>query len=165
MIEPGQIVIIDDGTTSGELVKHIPRTLAATVATHSPTVAVALAGHPSIDVIMIGGKLYKHSIVNVGAAAIEAMSHINADIYFMGVTGVHPTAGLSTGDLEEAYVKRALVERSAETVVLASMEKLNSASAYAIGNLTLAQTIVAEGLNDPVLTAALKAANVFIIHA
>jgi DeoR/GlpR family transcriptional regulator of sugar metabolism len=148
MIEPGQIVIIDGGTISGELVKHIPRTLAATVVTHSPTVAVALAGHPSIDVIMIGGMLYKHSIVNVGAAAIEAMSHINADIYFMGVTGVHPTAGLSTGDLEEAYVKRALVERSAETVVLASMEKLNSASAYAMGNLTLAQTIVAEGLNQ-----------------
>ncbi|WP_438390468.1 DeoR/GlpR family DNA-binding transcription regulator [Caballeronia sp. DA-9] len=165
MIGPGQIVIIDGGTTSAELVKHIPHTLTATVVTHSPTVAVTLADHPSIEVIVIGGKLYKHSIVNVGAAAIEAMSHINADIYFMGVTGVHPTAGLSTGDLEEAYVKRALAARSAETVVLASMDKLNSASAYAIGNLTLAQTIVVEGLNDPVLTAALEVASVCIVHA
>ena len=43
--------------------------------------------------ILIGGRLYKHSIVSVGAAAVEAMSHIRADIYFMGVTGVHPTAG------------------------------------------------------------------------
>ncbi|MCA1324113.1 DeoR/GlpR family DNA-binding transcription regulator [Herbaspirillum sp. alder98] len=144
MIEAGQIVFIDGGTTSAELVRHIPHTLAATVVTHSPTVAVALVDHPQIDVVMIGGKLYKHSIVNVGAAAIEAMSHINADLYFMGVTGVHLTAGLSTGDLEEAYVKRALAARAAETVVLASMEKLNAASAYAIGDITLARTIVVE---------------------
>lgn len=165
MILPGQIVIIDGGTTSAELVRHIPHSLSATVVTHSPTVAVALVDHPSIDVIMIGGKLYKHSIVNVGAAAIEAMSHIHADIYFMGVTGVHPTAGLSTGDLEEAYVKRALAARSAETVVLASMEKLNSASAYAIGDLTLAQTIVVEELTDPVLAEALKTAGVSVVRA
>jgi len=165
MIEPGHIVIIDGGTTSAELVKHIPRTLAATVVTHSPTVAVALVDHPSIDVIMIGGRLYKHSIVNVGAAAIEAMSHIHADIYFMGVTGVHPTAGLSTGDLEEAYVKRALAARSAETVVLASMEKLNAASAYSIGEVTLAQTVVVERLSDNAVIEALEGMGVSVVRA
>ena len=50
----------------------------------------------------------------------------------MGVTGVHPEAGLSTGDLEEAYMKRALSEQAAETIVLASREKLGVASAYVI---------------------------------
>jgi DeoR/GlpR family transcriptional regulator of sugar metabolism len=165
MIEPGQIVIIDGGTTSSELVKQIPHSLKATVVTHSPTVAVALVDHPSIDVIMIGGRLYKHSIVNVGAAAIEAMSHIHADLYFMGVTGVHPTAGLSTGDLEEAYVKRALAARAAETVVLASMDKLNSASAYAIGDITLAQTIVVERQTDAAFIDALETAGVSVVRA
>lgn len=165
MILPGQIVMIDGGTTSAELVKHLPPTLAATVVTHSPTVAVALVDHPSIDVIMIGGRLYKHSIVNVGAAAIEAISHIHADLYFMGVTGVHPTAGLSTGDLEEAYVKRALAARSAETVVLASMDKLNAASAYSIGDVTLAQTVVVERTTDNAFTEAIEAAGVSIVRA
>jgi DeoR/GlpR family transcriptional regulator of sugar metabolism len=165
MILPGQIVMIDGGTTSAELVKHLPPTLAATVVTHSPTVAVALADHPLIDVIVIGGRLYKHSIVNVGAAAIEAISHIHADIYFMGVTGIHPTAGLSTGDLEEAYVKRALAARSAETVVLASMDKLNAASAYSIGDVTLAQTVVVERLTDNVFTEAMEAAGVSVVRA
>jgi DeoR/GlpR family transcriptional regulator of sugar metabolism len=165
MIEPGQIVIVDGGTTSAELVKQIPRSLKATVVTHSPTVAVALVDHPSIEVIMIGGRLYKHSIVNVGAAAIEAMSHIHADLYFMGVTGVHPAAGLSTGDLEEAYVKRALAARAAETVVLASMDKLNSASAYAIGEVTLAQTIVVERQTDAAFINALETAGVSVVRA
>jgi DeoR/GlpR family transcriptional regulator of sugar metabolism len=165
MIEPGQIVIIDGGTTCAELVRHIPSSLSATVVTHSPTIAVALAEHPSIEVIVIGGRLYKHSIVTVGAAAIEAMSHIHADLYFMGVTGVHPTAGLSTGDLEEAYVKRALAARSAETIVLATREKLNAASAYAIGDVTLAQTVVVERSTDAGLTAPLEAAGVSVVRA
>jgi len=162
MIVPGQIVMIDGGTTSAELVRHLPSNLVATVVTHSPTVAVALVDHPSIEVIMIGGRLYKHSIVNVGA---EAISHIHADIYFMGVTGVHPTAGLSTGDLEEAYVKRALAARSAETVVLASMDKLNAASAYSIGDVTLAQTVVVERSTDSAFTEALEAAGVSVVRA
>jgi DeoR/GlpR family transcriptional regulator of sugar metabolism len=81
------------------------------------------------------------------------------------VTGVHPTAGLSTGDLEEAYVKRALAARSAETVVLASKEKLNAASAYAIGDVTLAQTVVVERSTDAALTAPLEAVGVTVVRA
>ncbi|KPC54174.1 DeoR/GlpR family DNA-binding transcription regulator [Amantichitinum ursilacus] len=165
MIAPGQIVIIDGGTTSAELVKHLPLSLAATVVTHSPTVAVALVDHPSIDVIMIGGRLYKHSVVNVGAAAIEAMSHIHADIYFMGVTGLHLTEGLSTGDMEEAYIKRALSARAAETVVLASMDKLNAASRYAIGDVTLANTVIVEAQADAAITQALQAKGISVVRA
>jgi DeoR/GlpR family transcriptional regulator of sugar metabolism len=73
--------------------------------THSARIAIELVDFPHIEVILIGGRLFKHSIVSVGAAAIESISRIRADIYFMGATGVHPEAGLSTGDLEEAYVK------------------------------------------------------------
>ncbi|WMT17128.1 DeoR/GlpR family DNA-binding transcription regulator [Serratia fonticola] len=165
MIMPGQVVILDGGTTSAELVKQLPRNLQATIVTHSPSVAVGLVEHPNIEVIMIGGRLYKHSIVCVGAAAVEAMSHIRADIYFMGVTGVHPVAGLSTGDLEEAYIKRALAARAAETVVLASAAKLNAASQYAIGELTLAQTIVVEGDTAEALIEPLQQAGVIVIKA
>lgn len=111
MIAPGQVAIVDGGTTSALLVSQLPPDLRATIVTHSPSVAVALAAHPSIDVILIGGRLYKHSIVSVGAAAMESIARIHADLYFMGVTGVHPVAGLSTGDFEEAAIKRALAER------------------------------------------------------
>ncbi|WP_107759242.1 DeoR/GlpR family DNA-binding transcription regulator [Dickeya sp. Secpp 1600] len=144
MILPGQVVMIDGGTTSGELVKSLPLTLTATVVTHSPSVAVALVNHPGIEVVLIGGRLYKHSLVAVGAAAVEALAPIRADVFFMGVTGVHPQAGFSTGDLEEAYIKRALAARAAETVVMATQDKLNVASRYAIGELTMAGTLIVE---------------------
>jgi len=84
--------------------------------------------HPGAEVVLIGGRLFKHSVEAVGAAAVEAIGRIRADVYFMGVTGIHPQAGLSTGDLEEAHVKRALIRSAAETVVLASSEKLDAAS-------------------------------------
>ncbi|BEL80263.1 DeoR/GlpR family DNA-binding transcription regulator [Serratia marcescens] len=165
LIAPGQVVIIDGGTTSAELVRQLPANLNATIVTHSPSVAVGLVDHPTVEVILIGGRLYKHSIVSVGAAAVEAMSHIRADIYFMGVTGVHPTAGLSTGDLEEAYIKRALAARAAETVVLASAAKLNAASQYAIGDITLAHTVIVERATDDALIAPLQQVGVSVLKA
>ena len=164
-VEAGQVVIIDGGTTSAELIRQIPHDLSATVVTHSPSVAVGLVDHALIDVIVIGGRLYKHSIVTVGAAAVEAMSHIQADIYFMGVTGVHPSAGLSTGNFEEAFVKRALAARAAETVVLASSDKINAASQYVIGDITLAQTIIVEQATELALTKPLEDAGITIVRA
>ncbi|MCA8272107.1 DeoR/GlpR family DNA-binding transcription regulator [Burkholderia sp. AU30280] len=165
MIAPGQVAIVDGGTTSALLVSQLPADLRATIVTHSPSVAVALAAHPSIDVILIGGRLYKHSIVAVGAAAMEGIARIHADLYFMGVTGVHPVAGLSTGDFEEAAIKRALAERAAETVVLASQSKLRAASQFVIGEITLAHTVVVEKETDAALTKPIEAAGVTVVRA
>ncbi|WP_322102429.1 DeoR/GlpR family DNA-binding transcription regulator [Paraburkholderia sp. J41] len=165
MIEPGQVVIVDGGTTSALLVECLPETLAATVVTHSPAIAVALAEHATIEVVLIGGKLYKHSVVTVGAAAVEAIAHLHADLYFMGVTGVHAQAGLSTGDFEESYVKRALAARAAETVVLASSAKLNAASPYRIGPIGMAQTIVVERATEAKRIKPIEAAGVTVIRA
>lgn len=148
LISAGQVVIIDGGTTTAELITFLPSDLQITVVTHSPSIALGLVEHPLIDVILIGGRLYKHSIVTVGAAAIEGIGNIHADLFFMGVTGIHPEAGLTTGDFEEACIKRAFSGRAAETIVLASPEKINTASSFAIGDVSLANTMVVEEGTD-----------------
>jgi DeoR/GlpR family transcriptional regulator of sugar metabolism len=165
LIAPGQVVLVDGGTTCVQLARQLPPDLRATVVTHSPSVAVELVEHPGIEVVLIGGRLFKHSMVTVGAAAIEAIGHIRADIYFMGVTGVHPTEGLSTGDLEEAYVKRALVARAAEVVVLASAEKLNAASPYVIAEATAATTLMVEADTPQAVTDPFAALGIAILRA
>ncbi len=144
LIKPGQVVILDGGTTALQIARHLPRSLRATIVTHSARTALELVEHPDIEIILIGGRLFKHSIVSVGAVALEAISHIRADMYFMGVTGIHPEAGLSTGDLEEAYVKYALHKSAAETIVLASGEKLGAASQYVITALSEVSALVVE---------------------
>lgn len=99
-------------------------------ATHS--IAVALSEHLNIEVIMLVGRLFRHSMVGTGAATLEAIGRIRADLYFMGLCSVHPSAGLSTGDYDEAVIKRALCQASAETLVLVSSEKLATASPYSV---------------------------------
>lgn len=165
LILPGQVIILDGGTTCVQLARHLPATLRATVVTHSPSVAVELVDHPGIEVVIIGGRLFKHSMVTVGAAAIEAIGHIRADTYFMGVTGVHPTEGLSTGDLEEAYVKRAWVARAADVVVMASAEKLNAASPYVVAEATAANTLVVDDKTPTAVTDPFAALGIAILRA
>ena len=148
LISSGQVVIVDGGTTTSELITFFPPDLRITVVTHSPSIALGLVDHPSIEVILIGGRLYKHSIVAVGVAAIEGIENIHADLFFMGVTGIHPEAGLTTGEFEEACIKRAFSGRAAETVVLASPEKVNTASSFVIGDVSSVNTIVVEDNTD-----------------
>lgn len=152
MIKPGQVVILDGGTTCVQVARHLPRQLEATIVTHSASIALELVEHPLVEVILIGGQLFKHSIVSVGASAIEAIQRIRADVYFMGVTGVHPDAGLSTGDYEEAHVKAALCRQAAETFVLASQEKLGAASPYLVVPLReISGLIVEASVTDDIL--------------
>src|SRR4051794_22321647 len=68
LVSRKQRVFIDGGTTHTELIRALPLDLDLTVITHSPTIAAALEPHQAIDVILIGGMLYRHSMVAVGAA-------------------------------------------------------------------------------------------------
>jgi DeoR/GlpR family transcriptional regulator of sugar metabolism len=75
---------------------------------------------------------------------------VTADLFLLGVTGVHPEHGLTTGDPEEAAMKRALSARAAETYVLASNEKLGAASPHKMHELApVAGVITESGVLDP----------------
>ena len=85
-----------------------------------------------MEIQLLGGRIFKHSVVACGAAAVEAAQAISADAFLLGVTGVHPDAGLTTGDADEAAMKRALARRAADTYVLASADKIGVASRYRV---------------------------------
>jgi DeoR/GlpR family transcriptional regulator of sugar metabolism len=150
MIRPGARVILDGGTTTLAVAHALPLDLEATVITHSPTIAAALVPHPSVEILLLGGRIYKHSAVACGAATVEAAAAVTADLFLLGVTGVHREHGLTTGDAEEAAMKRALAARAAETYVLASAEKLGAVSAYKVLELSdVAGVLTESGLLEP----------------
>jgi DeoR/GlpR family transcriptional regulator of sugar metabolism len=132
MIKPGQTVFFDGGTSTAEIIRAIPRDLAFTAVTHSPTIAAELEHYPAAEVILIGGRIYKHSMVATGAAAMAQIGLMRPDIFFLGVTAAHPARGLSTGDFEEAAIKRHIAACAAETVALLTAEKLDAASPHTI---------------------------------
>jgi DeoR/GlpR family transcriptional regulator of sugar metabolism len=132
LIARQQRVFIDGGTTHVELIRALPLDLGMTVITHSPTIAAALEPHQAVDVILIGGTLFRHSMVAVGAAALDQIQRLGIDLAFIGLTGLHAKEGGTTGDYEEAAIKRAVIARSAETVALMTAEKLGAVSAYGV---------------------------------
>jgi DeoR/GlpR family transcriptional regulator of sugar metabolism len=164
MIRPGQIVFLDGGTTAAQVARHLSPDLKATIVTHSPSVAMTLVDYPGVEVEVIGGRLFKHSVVTVGALAVEAVQRVRPDLFFMGVTGVHPEQGLTTGDAEEAAMKRTICRLSGETVVLASHEKLGAMSPYPVIGLEEVDTVLTDGEASPLLRARMTELGVALIR-
>ncbi|WP_210438501.1 DeoR/GlpR family DNA-binding transcription regulator [Nocardioides xinjiangensis] len=160
LVRAGQTIAIDGGTTAQAVAARLPADLRATVLTHSPTVAVELASHPGVEVVIVGGRLFKHSVVAAGAAAHEAIGRLSADVFFLGVTGVHPVTGLTTGDVDEAAIKRAWVGRSAETYVLGSGEKIGTASPFEVVPLAAVTAVLTDSGAPATEVAALRKAGV-----
>ena len=165
LVQPGATVLLDGGTTALAVARALPPGLVATVVTHSPTVAAALVEHPSVEIVVLGGRVFKHSAVTCGAVAAEAAAGVRADLFLLGVTGVHPTAGLTTGDVEEAAMKRVLASRAAETYVLASIEKIGAASPFTVLPLAEVSGIVTDADPDEQVLQELITAGVSVLDA
>lgn len=145
LIRPGMTVIVDGGTTHQALIPFLPGDLSCTIVTHSPAFAAALEPFRGIDVILIGGRIFRHSMVATGAVAQEAFARLRADLCLLGVTGLHPTVGLSTGDAEEAALKTTMLRAAGEVAVLATRDKLGVSSPWGIAPLTAVTTLVTVG--------------------
>jgi DeoR/GlpR family transcriptional regulator of sugar metabolism len=165
LVRPGSTVILDGGTTALAVARALPADLFAYVVTHSPTVAAALVDHPRVDVYVLGGRLFKHSAVTCGAAAAEAARGVQADLFLLGVTGVHHEAGLTTGDPDEAAMKRTLAGRAADTYVLASSEKIGAASPFTVLPLGSVSGIITDAPGDDPVLRQLERAGVPIVSA
>lgn len=144
-IRPGQVVILDGGSTHLALASALDPSLSATIVTHAPGIAAALEPFPRIEVVLLGGRLMRHSMVALGPETSEAYLRLKADLCFLGVTGLHPETGLTTGDAEEAALKRLLLRAAGEVVVLATPDKIGASSPWSIAPLTAAHALISPG--------------------
>jgi DeoR/GlpR family transcriptional regulator of sugar metabolism len=144
LLHSGQVIVLDAGTTTLEVARHLPAELRATVVTNSPPIAVALAEHPNVEVTVLGGRLEKDARATVGAATVEALRAIRADVLVLGVCSLHPDIGITVSDLEESYVKRAMIANAAEVVAVSSADKLGSAGQFVVGPLEELTHLVTE---------------------
>ena len=149
LLRPGQVILLDAGTTTLEVARHLPPELEATVITNSPPVAVALADHPRAEVSLLGGRLEKRSLALAGAATIDALGSIRADVLVLGVCSLHPEIGITVLELEEAYVKRAMIANAAEVIAVSAADKLGSAAPYIVAPLDeLTHLVTEESVTD-----------------
>jgi DeoR/GlpR family transcriptional regulator of sugar metabolism len=135
LLHSGQVILLDAGTTTLEVARNLPADLRAMVITNSPPIAVALAEHPSVEVTVVGGRLEKDARATVGAVTVEALRAIRADVLVLGVCSLHPDVGITVNDLEESYVKKAMIANAADVVAVLSADKLGSAAPFIVGPL------------------------------
>jgi len=165
LLHNGQVILIDSGTTTLQVAKILPHDLRATVITNSPPIATALAEAPLLDVMMLGGRLLKDSLATIGASVIETLSLIRADICLLGICSLHPEVGITTPDLDEAHVKRAMIHSAAEVVALAASNKLGTAAPYVVSPLNELTHLVTEKNASEQTLAPYRALGITIIQA
>ena len=131
-IEDGQVLLIDGSTTNLHLVNQLPLSLKATIITNSPPISMALSNHKDVEVIMLGGILFKQSMINLGVQTVESLNTMVADLYIMGIYNIDAEMGISVPTLSECLVKRKMVEVSTEKIGLVTKDKLGTVSSQII---------------------------------
>lgn len=159
MVQPGQVLTLDGGTTIEAVARALPLSLKATVITHSLPVVLALQDHPHIEVRMPGGRFHRGSRVLTGAETLSGLQGVYADVCLLGVCSVSPDAGLTTPEPEEVALKQAMIANARSVIAVVTHEKFGTAAAFRVAGLDAITHIVTDGA-DPALVNALTAAGI-----
>lgn len=150
LLSENDSIVLDAGTTTFELARLIGQSsLRITVLTNSTRLAVELAGNPNLSLITLGGRVRLNTQATVGAIAIGTMQQFNVDKAFIATNGISPDSGLTTPDSEEAAVKAAMLQASAERYILADHTKFNRVTLCRIAPLSMVDAIITDRDIDP----------------
>ena len=127
MVQEGQVIILDSGTTTTEIARALRTFRKLTIVTNAVNIAAELSG-TAVDVILTGGTLRKNSFSLVGPIAEETLHRLSADLLFLGVDGFDVHYGLSTPNLLEAKVNKVMVEVAKHTVAVCDSSKFGRRS-------------------------------------
>lgn len=144
LAKPGQVLLIDAGSTNVALAGALPARARLTVITNTPQVAQLLLDREGFEVQLIGGRVDPRIGGAVGAQALEQLRRLRADLCFPGTCAIDAAHGLWGMDGEEALFKRAMIEASGETVVVATLDKLGTVAAHQVAELSRVQHLVVE---------------------
>jgi len=127
MIRQGQVIILDSGTTTTAIARACRKFESLTIITNATNIATELAD-TAVQVILTGGVLRANSFSLVGPLAEESLQKLSADLLFLGVDGFDVRYGLTTPNLLEARVNRAMAEAARRTVLVCDSSKFGRRS-------------------------------------
>lgn len=123
MVQNGDTIILDSGTTTLEMAKQLPPDIEATVITNALNIATTLSSHIHVNVIVPGGSLRKNSISLVGPLAEKTLRSFHVDKAFLGIDGIDTRSGFYTPNMEEAYLNRIMIEIAEASILLSDSSK------------------------------------------
>ena len=140
----GGSIILDAGTTTVRLAELLPMDRELTVVTHSIPVAGILVSRPNITLHLLGGVVRGRTLAAVGDWTRAQIADVFADVAFMGTNGISVERGLTTPDLAEASVKRALIAAARRTVVMADHTKFGREDFGRVAPLSDIDTVITD---------------------
>lgn len=166
MIEVGQTIILDAGSTTVEIVNHLPRDLDyLRVITPALNVAVAAMHFPYIELVMPGGVLRNLTRSLVGSQTLRSIEMFNADILFLATTGFDLKHGVTTGNMMEVEVKRTMVQQAARVVLVADGSKFGRVNSLNVAPLTAIDVLITDDQISDRDIQSIKAVGITVIRA
>jgi DeoR/GlpR family transcriptional regulator of sugar metabolism len=123
LVQPGDSVFIDAGTTPAYLAIAMDDTKRITVVTSSTMVLQALENKPNIETILLGGKVHALSHSLVGPLAVESACQFHFSKAFLGAEGINLVEGVSQSNVDEVPVKKQAAANARQVIVLADSSK------------------------------------------
>lgn len=123
LVEDGETIMLDNGTTTLEIMRQLQHRSHVTVITNSvPILTVALESFAG-KIIFAGGEIHTAVLASTGPAAHEMLNQFRVNKAFISAGGVSFTDGITDYVLEEAMISRKMMERAEEAILVADHTK------------------------------------------
>jgi DeoR family transcriptional regulator of aga operon len=143
LVQEGQCILLDSGTTTTAVAKALKRYSHLTIITNAVNIAGELSG-TNFEVLLTGGSMRKNSFSLVGPLAEDMLREMHADILFLGVDGFDLEGGLTTPNVMESRVNRAMVKAASLVVAVCDSTKFNRRSLSKIVDATAIHHIITD---------------------
>lgn len=141
MVEDGDIIILDSGTTTLEIARNLGNKT-VTVITNDLKIATELARFPRVTLYMVGG-LVEHDVsVTLGHVALQFLNTIKVNKTFLGVDAINPEKGVTDRAMADVPIKQAMAASGHELIIVADHTKIGQELFAAVGLLDQIQKMV-----------------------
>jgi len=124
LVEDGQTVMIDIGTSTLQLARHL-HGKRITVVTTNLAVMEELLPDPDIELVLPGGIVRRNYRSLVGVLAEDALRQLKSDIAFLGTSGVDYELGVWDTTMVEVPIKRLIIGGADQVVLIADVAKFS----------------------------------------
>jgi len=144
LIEEGDTLVLDSGTTTTELAKNLQQFKNLTIITNALNIASILSEYEGINIFMPGGSLRKNSLSLVGVLADENLEKFYCDKLFLGADGFDTSYGLSTPNSEEAHLNQVMIKVAKKVIVVADSRKFEKRRFSFIGPISVVDVVITD---------------------
>lgn len=123
LIQDGETVILDNGTTTLEIMRQLTDRAHVTVITNSVPVLNCALEQFQGKIIFAGGEVNAAYQAAVGITAHELLGQFKVNKAFISAGGLSLAEGITDYHLEEALISRKMMERAEESILVADHSK------------------------------------------